>query len=77
MALTGEDLHQIKLLLVESNSDLETRLTSRIGSLESRMDEQFETVFRHIDGLSKQNLDREQEYLIMRERIDRIEKKCA
>ena len=70
MGFSQNDINTLRLLLREE-------LRSELAPFREENNERFDTVLQHIDGLYQQNTKREQEYLMMKERIARIEKKRA
>ena len=75
MALSDEDLHAIKLLIVEATSRLAT--STELAEFKEEMGEFRNETAANFDELFKRDQDRQQEYLMMKERIERLEKKCA
>ena len=76
MTLTSEDLNKIAALL--------RPVEERMESLEAQVNSGFDKVHEYFDGLYKRDEDREQEYLVLRgqiarleERMDKTEKKAA
>ena len=57
---------------------VETQLTREaLETLSAKTDQRFDALQTSIDGLYKQDETRQQEYIVMRSQIERLEKKCA
>ena len=67
MGLTNDDIEKIAQLL--------TPLENRIDSLETKVDRRFDDVAANFDALFRRDETREQEYLILRGQMARVEER--
>ncbi len=70
MALSTDEIDSLRLLLRE-------QLRTELRPFRDEVNERFDTVLQHLDGLYQHDRKREQEYVAMKERIARLEKKRA
>lgn len=68
MALTEQDLDALRVLMAEE-------LDARLKPLRAEIREQFSEVQAQFDGLYKRDETREEEYLVIRGQVGRVEER--